>query len=74
LELIIKKYTDFSISKNNLLPLLWEKYGASMPETVILVFSSRKLVCTGAKNEQEAYKSVNNWHSLLEEKSLMAYD
>jgi transcription initiation factor TFIID TATA-box-binding protein len=44
------------------------------PKTVILVFSSGKLVCTGAKNEQDVYKSVNNLHSLLEEKELMVYD
>jgi len=44
------------------------------PKTVILVFSSGKLVCTGAKTEQDVYKSVNNLHSLLEEKDLMVYD
>jgi transcription initiation factor TFIID TATA-box-binding protein len=44
------------------------------PKTVILVFSSGKLVCTGAKNEQDVYRSVNNLHSLLEEKKLMIYD
>ena len=44
------------------------------PKTVILVFSSGKLVCTGAKNEQDVYRSVNNLHALLEEKELMVYD
>ena len=44
------------------------------PKTVILVFSSGKLVCTGAKNEQDVYQSVNNLHSLLEEKDLMIYN
>ena len=44
------------------------------PKTVILVFSSGKLVCTGAKTEQDVYRSVNNLHSLLEEKELMVYD
>ena len=44
------------------------------PKTVILVFSSGKLVCTGAKTEQDVYKSVNNLHSLLEEKDLMIYE
>jgi transcription initiation factor TFIID TATA-box-binding protein len=44
------------------------------PKTVILVFSSGKLVCTGAKNEQDVYTSVNNLHSLLEEKDLMVYE
>ena len=44
------------------------------PKTVILLFSSGKLVCTGAKKEPDVYRSVNNLHSLLEEKSLMIYD
>jgi transcription initiation factor TFIID TATA-box-binding protein len=44
------------------------------PKTVILLFSSGKLVCTGAKQEPDVYRSVNNLHALLEEKKLMIYD
>ena len=44
------------------------------PKTVILLFSSGKLVCTGAKKEPDVYRSVNNLHSLLEEKKLMQYE
>jgi len=44
------------------------------PKTVILLFSSGKLVCTGAKKEPDVYRSVNNLHSLLEEKELMIYE
>ena len=44
------------------------------PKTVILLFSSGKLVCTGAKKEEDVYRSVNNLHSVLEEKELMKYD
>jgi len=44
------------------------------PKTVILIFASGKLVCTGAKTESDVYRSVNNLHSLLEEKDLMMYD
>lgn len=44
------------------------------PKTVILLFASGKLVCTGAKKEADVYRSVNNLHSLLEEKGLMIYD
>ena len=44
------------------------------PKTVILLFSSGKLVCTGAKKEEDVYRSVNNLHALLEEKELMVYD
>ena len=32
------------------------------PKTVILVFASGKLVCTGAKKETEVYRSVHNLH------------
>ncbi len=44
------------------------------PKTVLLLFSSGKLVCTGAKKEDDVYRSVHNLHSLLEEKDLMIYD
>jgi transcription initiation factor TFIID TATA-box-binding protein len=43
------------------------------PKTVILLFSSGKLVCTGAKRESEVYRAVNNLHVMLEEKELMVY-
>ena len=44
------------------------------PKTVILIFASGKLVCTGAKKEADVYRSVHNLHSLLEEKNLMIYE
>ena len=44
------------------------------PKTVILIFSSGKLVSTGAKNEADVFKSVNRLHVLLEEKNLIDYD
>jgi len=44
------------------------------PKTVILIFTSGKLVCTGAKTEKDVFRSVNNLHSTLEEKKLMIYD
>lgn len=44
------------------------------PKTAILIFSSGKLVCTGGKTEEDVYRSVNNLHSLLEEKNLMIYN
>lgn len=44
------------------------------PKTVILLFASGKLVCTGAKNEADVYRSVHNLHALLEEKNLMIYN
>ena len=44
------------------------------PKTVILIFTSGKLVCTGARTEKDVFRSVNNLHSILEEKNLMIYD
>ena len=44
------------------------------PKTVILLFASGKLVCTGAKKESDVFRSVHNLHSLLEEKDLMMYN
>ncbi|MGI0072394.1 MAG: TATA-box-binding protein [Nitrosotalea sp.] len=43
------------------------------PKTVILIFASGKLVCTGATKESDVYRSVNNLHTMLEEKELMIY-
>jgi transcription initiation factor TFIID TATA-box-binding protein len=43
------------------------------PKTVILLFASGKLVCTGAKKESDVYRAVNNLHVMLEEKGLMVY-
>ena len=45
----------------------------SDPKTVILLFASGKLVCTGAKKEQEVYRAVENLHINLEGKKLMLY-
>ena len=35
------------------------------PKTVLLLFASGKLVCTGAKKESDVYKSVHNIHACL---------
>ena len=43
------------------------------PKTVMLLFASGKLVCTGAKKETDVYRSVHGLHALLEEKNLMVY-
>jgi len=44
------------------------------PKTVILIFASGKLVCTGGKAEKDVHRSVNQLHAMLEEKNLMNYD
>jgi len=37
------------------------------PKTVILLFASGKLVCTGAKKEGDVYRAVTNLHVMLEQ-------
>jgi transcription initiation factor TFIID TATA-box-binding protein len=49
-------------------------YRMSEPKVVILLFASGKLVCTGAKKEQDVYDAVDKLHSLLEETSLIFYE
>lgn len=44
------------------------------PKTVILIFASGKLVCVGAKIEEDIHRSVHQTHALLEEKELMIYN
>lgn len=40
------------------------------PKTVLLLFASGKLVCTGAKSEAMVHESVNKIHELLEDYDL----
>ncbi len=49
-------------------------YRMEEPKVVILLFASGKLVCTGAKKEEEVYISVDKLHALLEETSLIFYE
>jgi transcription initiation factor TFIID TATA-box-binding protein len=49
-------------------------YRMDEPKVVILLFASGKLVCTGAKKEQDVYDAVQKLHVLLEEKNLIFYD
>jgi transcription initiation factor TFIID TATA-box-binding protein len=49
-------------------------YRMEVPKVVILLFASGKLVCTGAKQEQDVYDAVQKLHVLLEEKALIFYD
>lgn len=44
------------------------------PKTVILIFASGKLVCTGAKKESDVYRAVHHLHTMLEKKELMIYE
>jgi len=49
-------------------------YRMDEPKVVILLFASGKLVCTGAKREQDVYDAVHKLHRMLEEKELMFYE
>jgi len=44
------------------------------PKVVILLFASGKLVCTGAKKEEDVYVAVEQLHTLLEETNLIFYE
>jgi len=43
------------------------------PKVVILLFASGKLVCTGAKKEEDVYKAVERLHKRLEDEELIYY-
>jgi transcription initiation factor TFIID TATA-box-binding protein len=49
-------------------------YRMDDPKVVILLFASGKLVCTGAKKEEEVYRAVNKLHSKLEDEDLIYYE
>jgi len=49
-------------------------YRMDDPKVVILVFSSGKLVCTGAKREGEVHRAVTSLQGTLEEKALISYE
>ena len=49
-------------------------YRMEEPKVVILLFASGKLVCTGAKKEEDVYIAVDKLHVILEEKALIFYE
>lgn len=49
-------------------------YRMAEPKVVILLFASGKLVCTGAKREQNVYEAVHKLHETLEEEELIFYE
>jgi transcription initiation factor TFIID TATA-box-binding protein len=48
-------------------------YRMNEPKVVILLFASGKLVCTGAKKEDEVYEAVDKLHQRLEEMGQIHY-
>jgi transcription initiation factor TFIID TATA-box-binding protein len=49
-------------------------YRMDDPKVVILIFTSGKLVCTGAKKETEVHRAVTKLQETLEEKTLITYE
>lgn len=43
------------------------------PKTVMLLFASGKLICTGGKSSEHAFNAIHQIHSMLEEKKLISY-
>jgi transcription initiation factor TFIID TATA-box-binding protein len=48
-------------------------YRMDDPKVVILIFTTGKLVCTGAKKEAEVHRAVAKLQETLEEKALITY-
>ena len=49
-------------------------YRMDEPKVVILLFTSGKLVCTGATKEEDVYLAVDKLHKKLEENDLIYYE
>jgi len=49
-------------------------YRMDVPKVVILLFASGKLVCTGAKREEEVIEAVEKLQRKLEEEKLIYYE
>jgi len=49
-------------------------YRMDDPKVVILLFASGKLVCTGAKKEEDVFMAVEKLHQRLEDEGLIYYE
>ncbi len=49
-------------------------YRMNEPRVVLLLFASGKIVCTGAKREEEVYESINMLRDQLEREELIYYE
>jgi transcription initiation factor TFIID TATA-box-binding protein len=49
-------------------------YRMAVPKVVILLFASGKMVCTGAKHEEDVYEAVSKLHQRLEDEELIFYE
>ena len=48
-------------------------YRMEDPKVVFLIFSAGKLVCVGAKKEQQVYEAIHKLQKILEEKEVIFY-
>jgi transcription initiation factor TFIID TATA-box-binding protein len=49
-------------------------YRVDVPKVVFLIFTSGKIVCTGATKEENVYTAVENLHQELEKKDLIYHN
>ena len=49
-------------------------YRMGEPKVVILLFASGKLVCTGARKEEDVHEAIGKLHKKLEEEELIYYE
>ncbi|MCK4320665.1 TATA box-binding protein, partial [Candidatus Bathyarchaeota archaeon] len=49
-------------------------YRMDEPKVVVLIFASGKLVCTGAKKEEDIHEALSKLHKKLEEEELIYYE
>ncbi len=49
-------------------------YRMEEPKVVLLIFSNGRIVCTGAKQENEVYDAVSRLRRILEESNLISLD
>ena len=49
-------------------------YRMEDPRAVILLFSTGKLVCTGARRDEDVHRAVNKLHQELEDKGVIRYE
>jgi transcription initiation factor TFIID TATA-box-binding protein len=48
-------------------------YRMDQPKAVFLLFASGKLVCTGAKREDDVFEALEKLHKRLEDQNLIFY-
>ena len=49
-------------------------YRMEEPKVVLLLFASGKMVCTGARKEEDVYQAVKKFHQRLEDENLIYYE